>query len=71
MTTFVKEHSFGREKNYTLGIYFASYATISPLTPYVSHVRAGVHGTSNYVQALAVRQCHEAGYRRKSETSGS
>lgn len=54
---------------YTLCTYYSCYATISPLTLYVS--QEGVCRTLNYVQALAVYWCHEPGYHRKSETSGS
>lgn len=49
----------------------SGYATVSPLTLCVSHVRMQVCRALNYVQALAVHWCHEAGYHRKSERGGS
>ncbi len=51
--------------------YFAGYATMSTLTLFVSRIRTGVCIALNYVQALAVQWCHEPGYHRKSESSGS
>lgn len=63
------EYSFGEQKKklYVRHLLFR-LCNHWPFDPCVSHVRLRARRTSIYAPALAVCWCHEAAYRRKSET---